>query len=180
MNKPENIIDFELVKEIESKAIELRGQIIHLFILIEAIMDNLIRKTTFESEVKYDWVTKTLRKEKLTMDIKLVMFKKCIDEFESKYKLDLSFLKSNINTIVEKRDCLAHCPLDTTKEGIQNFKINKAITFIKLKKNIREKEKDVLFTPESIKKLKENIKQAAKDAFKMQNTFHENEEENKN
>lgn len=148
----------------------MRGQIIDIFVSIEALMDDIIAKTTFGTEEEYYHYMDILDRKDLPMVIKKKMFKLCIDKHATKHNIDLSTLKATIDHIIDSRNVLAHWVTDTSIEGKRLFTQEKTIRFIKRGKDNQPEYKS--FKEEQIKKLEKTIISSATEIVKMQNLIY--------
>lgn len=158
--------DNEIVLIISRIAREIRGQIINIFTNTEVLIDDIIRKTTFENEYQYDTYMEILQKGDLTMNVKKKLLKMCIHKFEKKYTLDLSILKNQIDNVIDKRNNLAHWVVDTTVEGVSLFREKNKIRLISFDKN--RKKLEVYFDQTSAAALEKSIYEVTTQLIQMQ------------
>lgn len=158
--------DNEIVLIISRIAREIRGQIISIFTNTEALIDDIIRKTTFENEDQYDTYMEILQKGDLTMNVKKKLLKMCILKFEKKHTQDLSILKNQIDNVIDKRNNLAHWVVDTTVDGVSLFKEKNKIRLISFDKN--RKKLEVYFDQPSAAALEKSIYEVTTLLIQMQ------------
>ena len=138
----------------------IRGLILDIFTVIEFLMDDIIAKTTFDTESEYDKFMAILEIRDLRMSVKKRLFKICIEKYETKYSKDLTLTKNNIDCVVEKRNVVAHYQVDTSDEGMALFINKQTIRYMALTKDRKSMDYDSI-TKEESQKIRDLI-------FKMQ------------
>ena len=164
-----SISDNELALFIQTLARDIRGQIINIFTVTEVVIDDIIRKTTFDNEAQFDTYMDIFNKGEMTMNVKKKLLKMCVDKFEKKHNQDLSKLKEQIDNVVDKRNKLAHWVVDTSLEGLALYKDKKKIRLFSIDKN--RNRTDVYFDFDSTKELEANIYQITTTLITMQKTI---------
>lgn len=108
----------------------IRGQVLEPFTWLEFQMNEIIRKTSFDSEEIFDRYMDVLGINNLRMSAKINLFEICLDKFEKKHNLDISDLRKHLPILIKQRNYLAHCPLNIRDSGIEHYKKTKKLMLI--------------------------------------------------
>lgn len=160
----------ELFTNLGRTSLIIRGQILNVFTVIEALMDDIIAKTTFDTEQEYHNFMDIVERKDLSMPIKKKLFKICLDKYVAKYGHDLTMTKDNIDLIVDKRNVVAHWMVDTSAEGVSLYQNSQTVRFMKTAKNKKEMVYE-LFEKEYAQKLELKILEVQRQLIMMQNTI---------
>ncbi len=128
----------ERIINIQRLSILFRGQIIQAFTRIEYLIDDIIKRLTFNSMEEYAFYTKLFRIKHIDGKTKCKILKHCLIKYDNKLNSDTSEIRKKIDNLFNTRHVLAHWQIDTSDIGIDYFYKKKKITYVKSNNGILE------------------------------------------
>ena len=164
------------VKNINKYAINFRGEIINTFCLLEVYVDTIITLTSAQFPDNFMGFDIPKVIVDLSMRDRKALFKICLKKYEELTAKNSGKIWGHFNNIVDKRNHLAHWPVDTSKTGLELLLKTNRIKFV----NINGAQEEETFNSKTTFLLVQKIEKLTVDIIEVFKFFRDNESKRKN
>lgn len=120
------------IKNINSYAVTFRGKILNTFCLLETCVDTIIILVHSQFPADFDGMNIPRNTVDLNMKERKKLLKICLEKYQNLTTKNVDIISGHFNNIVDKRNHLAHWPVDTSKIALERLKKSNRISFINI------------------------------------------------
>jgi hypothetical protein len=120
------------IKNINNYAVTFRGKILNTFCLLETCVDTIITLVHAQYTADFSGISVPKKTEDLNMRERKQLLKMCLEKYQTLTTNKVDIIWGHFNNIVEKRNHLAHWPVDVSKNALERLEKSNRISFINI------------------------------------------------
>lgn len=114
--------DDEVIDKINQITKTLRGNVIHVFVIIENFVIDIIIHESFKSRDDFFKYTDILLNGEMPFRMKKDLLKMCLEKHKDKLDLKIDDVLEKLRVLTKLRDSMAHYNVEFSNESIELFK----------------------------------------------------------